>query len=121
MEAPGGRQQSRRHANTALALALGFLLPNVRDQRLATLREPHRPMLSRVRCIALFALLFFYVVSGRVSCPTHGQFLGQISLRSYTFQEQSVFVSFDLDRCPQGFHLVQGSPISLVIYVRQFR
>ena len=28
--------------------------PNVGDQRLATLREPHRQILSRVRCIALF-------------------------------------------------------------------
>jgi hypothetical protein len=27
-------------------------LPNVRDQRLATLDFPHRPILSRVRCIA---------------------------------------------------------------------
>jgi hypothetical protein len=27
---------------------------NARNQRLATLRGPHRPILSRVRCIALF-------------------------------------------------------------------
>ena len=29
-------------------------VPNGSNQRLATLREPHRPILSRVRCIALF-------------------------------------------------------------------
>ena len=27
---------------------------NIRDQRLAALDDPHRPILSRVRCIALF-------------------------------------------------------------------
>jgi hypothetical protein len=26
--------------------------PNIRDQRLAALDDPHRPILSRVRCIA---------------------------------------------------------------------
>jgi hypothetical protein len=31
-------------------------LPNDRDQWLATLREPCRPILSRVRCIASFGL-----------------------------------------------------------------
>jgi hypothetical protein len=31
-----------------------FFAPNASNQRLATLREPHRPILSRVRCIALF-------------------------------------------------------------------
>jgi hypothetical protein len=31
-------------------------LPNGRDQRLATIDEPHRRILSRVRCIAWFAL-----------------------------------------------------------------
>ena len=44
----------RRHANIALALALGFLLPNIRNQRLATLDFPSGPILSRVRCIAWF-------------------------------------------------------------------
>jgi hypothetical protein len=40
--------------------------PNVGNQRLATLREPHRPILSRVRCIAWFA-----VASGRLwEAPT---------------------------------------------------
>jgi len=46
----------QRPAHTALALARGFLLPNDCDQRLATLGEPCRPILSRVRCIALFCL-----------------------------------------------------------------
>jgi hypothetical protein len=31
---------------------------NAGDQRLAALREPHQPILSRVRCIALFAAAF---------------------------------------------------------------
>ena len=33
------------------------LWENARDQRLATLGEPHRPRLSRVRCIVWFAVL----------------------------------------------------------------
>jgi hypothetical protein len=33
-----------------------FRLPNDCDQRLATLREPNRSILSRVRCIAQFGL-----------------------------------------------------------------
>jgi hypothetical protein len=33
---------------------IGFQSDNIRDQRLATIDEPHRPILSRVRCIALF-------------------------------------------------------------------
>jgi len=44
-------------AGTETALALGFLPPNNSDQRLATKREPSQPILSRVRCIALFWLL----------------------------------------------------------------
>jgi hypothetical protein len=32
-----------------------FLTSNPADQRLATLDYPHRPILSRVRCIGLFA------------------------------------------------------------------
>jgi hypothetical protein len=31
-------------------------LPNAGDQRLAALGDPHRPFLSRVRCIASFGL-----------------------------------------------------------------
>ena len=32
----------------------GTVTHNARNQRLATFREPHRPILSRVRCIAWF-------------------------------------------------------------------
>jgi len=44
---------SMRHAPSSFALRIA---QNVSDQRLATLREPHRLILSRVRCIALLAL-----------------------------------------------------------------
>jgi hypothetical protein len=30
--------------------------PNTGNQRLATIGEPHHPILSRVRCIALFCI-----------------------------------------------------------------
>ena len=54
----------RRHCATTvwcfIALALGFLLPNAADQRLATLDYQHRPILSRVRCIGLFCDLALF-------------------------------------------------------------
>jgi hypothetical protein len=36
----------------------GLNSPNGGNQRLATIRDPHRPILSQVRCIALFSLFF---------------------------------------------------------------
>ena len=38
--------------------------PNDCDQRLVTLLKPHRPMLLRVRCIALFSLIRLLLLSG---------------------------------------------------------
>jgi len=40
-----------------VALALGFPWQNDSNQRLATIGEPYRPISSRVRCIALFAVV----------------------------------------------------------------
>ncbi len=39
-------------------------MPNVQAQRRATLDEPHRPILMRVRCIALFSLIRLLLLSG---------------------------------------------------------
>lgn len=71
--------------------------PNVRDQRLATLDLPHRPILSRVRCIALFGLLGLSLAALPHSSVTvaldHGQHL------------QTIFVDTvidDLDEAPQS-------------------
>jgi hypothetical protein len=36
----------------------GYLSQNIRNQRLATIRDPRRAILLRVRCIALFSLFF---------------------------------------------------------------
>jgi len=48
---------------------LCLFLQNVGNQRLATIRDPHRRILSRVRCIALFARLHQTIVA-----PGHGLF-----------------------------------------------
>ena len=57
-------QYALRHATAPGATTIGveatrlwlwYSWPNASNQRLATLGEPHRPTLSRVRCIAWFA------------------------------------------------------------------
>ncbi|MFM8496495.1 MAG: hypothetical protein ACKOEM_13370, partial [Planctomycetia bacterium] len=52
----GGDQGGELLPETGHLAISGFsvLTHNACDQRLATLREPHHPILSRVRCIALF-------------------------------------------------------------------
>ena len=42
--------------------------PNAADQRLATLDFPHRPILSRVRCIGLFCHIPNWI---EASCKSH--------------------------------------------------
>lgn len=49
---PRGRSRTRGEGETSLP-------HNGCNQQLATLREPYRPTLSRVRCIALLSLVAF--------------------------------------------------------------
>ena len=46
-----------RNPTMVLGLVITPLARNTRDQRLATIRDPHRSILSRVHCIALFNIL----------------------------------------------------------------
>ena len=41
------------------------------DQRLATIRDPHRRILSRVRCIALFGVPWLKDIDGRSDFEDH--------------------------------------------------
>ena len=68
--------------HTGLALALGFLLPNVCDQRHATLDFPSEPILSRVRCIALFGVLLVFYPPLTLTQPLrHDELLSSASIR----------------------------------------
>ena len=48
------KRNQKRNARTVFRVRRHFQRENARNQRLATLREPLRPSLPRVRCIALF-------------------------------------------------------------------
>jgi hypothetical protein len=51
------KRNQKRNARTVLRVRRHFQRANARDQRLATLSFPSGPILSRVRCIASFAVV----------------------------------------------------------------
>jgi hypothetical protein len=63
------RPQDRGHHRRKLSKWSLITSANAADQRLATLREPHRPILSRVRCIGWFANITHG--GGLLSLPSH--------------------------------------------------
>jgi hypothetical protein len=77
---------SRKRLDSSVNSVAANHCQNVRDQRLATIDEPHRPILSRVRWIALFSLFvglarsqdaevtadFLHKVVGDLTMTRHG-------------------------------------------------